>query len=197
MNPQRILFFSIMLALSSTNLFAQNDTLKHGVWGAFVVVPIEFPSIDNAGINQALGQFGYPASDYPVASYGIGLQLHTNRFITTFSFKKTAKKKSRGAYETEVEYRSTSFNVGYDLIKDYRYSVYPFIGFKGCGLNYSYRERTSAELSLEDYFQTDLEYKEITTSRAHLDIGLGLSTQWFYLVNVRGGEHNNADPVMI
>lgn len=40
---------------------------------------------------------------------------------------------------------------------------------------------------MNNYLQTDLKYKEITNSRAHLDIGVGISHQWFYLINFRIG----------
>ncbi|WP_299708157.1 hypothetical protein [uncultured Pontibacter sp.] len=150
-------------------------------------MPIEFPIIDNKGFENALNTAGLPAAKHPTASVGIGFQFYANRGIGTISFVKTAAKKDESTYLTEMEYRSFSFNFGYDLTKSHRYSLYPYLGLKGNGLSYLYREKLAEPPTLEDYLQTDLKYKEIHNSRAHLDLGVGLSTQWFYLVNARVG----------
>ena len=170
-----------------TNLTAQKDTLKNNISGAFLTMPIEFPVIDNNALNEQLSSFGFPSANYSTANIGIGLQLYLNRFITSFSFCKTTKTGEQTNYLTKVEYRSTSFNVGYDLINNQRYSIYPLVGFKGCGLNYLYREKLPDETSFDNYFSTDLKYKEITNSRAHLDLGIGFAHHWFYLINFRFG----------
>ncbi len=166
---------------------AQKDSLKDDVFGVFLIFPIEFPIIDNQQINNELTGLGYPKCDYSIANIGIGLQLYTNRLISTISFNKTTKREDLDSYMTEVEYRSTSFNFGYDLTKSHYYSIYPFVGFKGAGLSYLYREITSNETSFNNYLNTPLEYKEFTNSRAFLDLGFGFSAQWFYLVNFRAG----------
>jgi hypothetical protein len=103
------------------------------------------------------------------------------------SFNKTTREEHEPTYRADIEYRSFSFNVGYDLTKSQWFSVYPYLGFKGSGLNYLYRERLTEEISMDDYLQTNLRYKEINNSRGHLDLGIGLSHQWFYLVNFRAG----------
>ena len=166
---------------------AQRDTTKTNVFGAFLLMPIEFPAVDNSALDQQLNKHGFPSANFPAANAGIGLQLYTNRFITTFSFNKGTKKNDQDTYLTEVEYRSTSFNFGYDLTKSQWYSIYPFVGLKGSGLNYLYREKMADESSMGHYLKTKLEYKEVTNSRAHLDLGIGVSHQWFYLVNFRFG----------
>jgi len=184
---QKILILTFLLVGLTNGLIAQTDTLKNSVFGGFIIFPIEFPIIDNQQINNELTGLGYPKCEYSAANIGIGLQLYTNRWITTFSFNKTTKKDDNDTYLTEVEYRSTSLNVGYDLTKSHRYSIYPYVGFKGCGLNYLYREKIPNETSFNNYFNTTLEYKEITNSRANLDLGFGFSYQWFFLVNFRTG----------
>ena len=182
---------TIILACSligfTHGLFGQTDTLKNNVFGGFIIFPIEFPILNNEAINNELVGLGFPKCDYPTANFGIGIQLYMNRWITTFSFNKTTKKNDSDTYVTEIEYRSTSFNIGYDLTKNFQYSFYPFIGFKGCGLNYLYREKISNGTSFDNYFNTTLGYKEITNSRANLDLGFGASYQWFFLINFRAG----------
>jgi hypothetical protein len=181
-------FLIIIFLIGFVNhIFGQTDTLKNNVFGAFVIFPIEFPVIDNNSINNELTGLGYPECDYPTANIGIGFQLYMNRWITTLSFNKTTKKNDNDSYLTEVEYRSTSFNIGYDLTKNHRYSIYPYLGFKGCGLNYLYRDKISSEISFNDYLNTPLDYKEVTNSRANLDLGFGFSYQWFFLLNFRAG----------
>ena len=169
------------------NLMAQKDTLKNNVFGVFLIMPIEFPIIDNNAINGQLNSLGFPPANYSTANIGIGFQLYLNRIITSFSFCKTTKNNEHGNHLTEVEYRSTSLNIGYDLLKNQWFSLYPYVGFKGCGLNYYYREILLDETSFDNYFKTELKYKEITNSRGHLDMGIGFSHQWFYLINFRFG----------
>lgn len=184
---QKFLILTFLLVGLSTGLIAQTDTLKNSVFGGFIIFPIEFPIINNQQINNELTGLGYPKCNYSAANIGIGLQFYINRWITTFSFNKTTKRDETDTYLTEVEYRSTSLNIGYDLTKNLRYSIYPYVGFKGCGLNYLFREKIPNETSFSNYFNTTLEYKEITNSRANLDLGFGFSYQWFFLVNFRAG----------
>lgn len=181
-----ILPIIIILGLSNISI-AQEDSTKNDVYGYFITFPIEFPIIDIGQVNSELPQLGYPKCDYPAANIGIGLQLYTNRWITTLSFNKTTKRENTDDYLTEFEYRSTSFNVGYDLTKNHRYSIYPFVGFKGYGLNYLYREQAQKDISFGEYFQSDLQYKEANYSTGNLDLGVGASFQWFFLVNFRAG----------
>lgn len=189
---RRALLLLLLVCVATAHTQAQAmqiqvDTLKNQAFGTFFFMPLEFPIIDNKGFENALTTAGLPAAKYPIASIGVGFQFYANRGIGTMSFVKTAAKKDESTYLTEMEYRSFSFNFGYDLTKSHRYSLYPYLGFKGNGLNYLYREKLEEAPSLEDYLQTDLRYKEIHNSRAHLDLGIGLSAQWFYLVNARVG----------
>lgn len=180
------LIFIVLSGLRGSAL-AQADTTQNNVFGAFLIMPIEFPVIDTKGLNQQLIANDYPEAKHPTANVGFGLQVYANRFISTLSFNKTTKKNDHDSYLTEVEYRSTSLNVGYSLTKSQRFSAYPYIGFKGTGLNYLYREKVPNSTSFGNYLQTNLNHKEVTNSRAHLDLGFGFSHQWFYLLNFRVG----------
>ena len=203
---KRILFLLFLIGFLN-QLTAQNDSIKNEAFGGFVILPIEFPVFDKKELNSVLNESGFPSSSYPTANIGIGLQFYTNRWITTFSFNKTTKKSDSDDYLTEVEYRSTSFNLGYDLTKNHRYSIYPFAGVKFYGLNYLYRDKIGGELNFNDYLNSNLEYKEFSASRANLDVGLGFSYQWFFLVNLRAGyllplgntkwEMNNSQDVLV
>ncbi len=179
------LVFALTFGLYVT-VFAQTDTTKNYVLGAFLIAPIEFPVIDTKDLNQQLENSGFPKANHAKANIGIGFQLYMNRLITTFSFNKTTKKNDQSNFVTEVEYRSTSFNFGYSLTKSQWFSIYPYVGFKGVGLNYLYREAADTT-SFGNYLQTPLKYREVTNSRAHLDLGIGLAHQWFYLINFRFG----------
>jgi hypothetical protein len=187
MNKTFLLIIIIGLVGVMNKANAQIDTTKNNIFGLFFIIPIEFPIIDTNGINEQLTGNGFPPANYPTVNVGFGLQFYANRFITTFSFNKWTKKHNNDNYLTEVEYRSTSLNVGYSLTKSKWFSVYPFVGFKGSGLNYLYREKVPNPTTLANYLQTNLNHKEITNSRAHLDLGIGISHQWFYLVNFRFG----------
>src|SRR5690349_9126177 len=137
------IYFSLSLVLLalSGKANAQADTARNDVFGGFIIVPIEFPVIDTRDINQQLGRYSLPSIKYAAANWGIGLQLYVNRGIITFSYNQTTKEDDQGTYMTEVEYRSTSLSFGYSLIKSQAFSIYPYVGFKGSGLNYLYREK--------------------------------------------------------
>ncbi len=189
MTRRRNILFLISIGLLA--LFgkanAQTDTTKNDVFGFFIIIPAEFPVIDTKDFTQQLTSNGYPNVNYPKTTPGIGLQFYTNRLIGTFSFNKRTKKNENDLNLTEVEYRSTSFNVGYSITKSPLFSVYPYIGFKGSGLNYLYKEKVPDSTSFGNYLQTNYKYTEVTNSRAHLDLGIGISHQWFYIINLRFG----------
>jgi len=138
-------------------------------------------------LNNSLTEFGYPAADYAVANTGIGFQLITNRMVTSMSYNWYTKETDEELFLTEVEYNAFSLNFGYDLLKFPYGSAYPYVGFKGSGLNYLYKEKIAEDTSTENYLESNLEYKELSSSRAHLDLGFGISFQTFFLVNFRAG----------
>ncbi|WP_107038633.1 porin family protein [Brumimicrobium mesophilum] len=188
MKLKRIALIISLIVFANFSMAQTPDAeFSDDVLGGFIIMPIEIPVIDNSDLNTALSEFGFPSLNHPTINFGIGLQLYTNRWITNFSFIKTAQRKSSETFSTEAEYRSTSLSIGYDLIKNYRYSIYPYIGFKGYGLNYLYREKSASETNFNDYFNNPLEYKEFHSSRANLDLGIGASFQWFFLINLRAG----------
>jgi hypothetical protein len=183
----RYILLTLLLIGLSKPLAAQEDTLRKQVFGAYVIVPFEFPLINANALNTELNTLGYPSLDYPRPAIGIGLQYYINGVIARFSYNQTTAKAEEDTYTTEIQYRSTSFNIGFDLTNSYWHSIYPYIGFKGTGLNYLYRDKTAEELTFEQYFQSGLTYREMAYSRFNLDVGLGFSTQWFYLINFRAG----------
>lgn len=166
---------------------ARTDTGRHNLLGVYLVVPLEFPVIRTAALDAQLLQNGYTAAKYHTANIGLGIQLYSNHFITTFSFNKSTKRSDQDTYLTEVEYRSTTLNFGYSVFKNQWVSAYPYIGFKGSGLNYLYKEKIPDPGTFVNYLQANLKHMEITNSRAHLDLGVGLAHHWFYLVNFRFG----------
>jgi hypothetical protein len=181
-------YLAAIFLVGFTNIIiAQTDTLRNSAFGMFIIAPIEFPIIDNQEINNELADLGYPKSDYSTANIGIGLQLYTNRWIASFSYNKTTKRNAQESFLSESEYRSLSVNLGYDLTKNHRYSIYPFVGFKAYGLNYLYQDKNTEGISFDGYFNSTFEYKEINYSRANLDLGLGFSYQWFFLLSFKAG----------
>jgi hypothetical protein len=167
----------------------KTDTTENYIFGYFLTMPVDIPFIDNTGLNEALVKNGFPAAKHYRANTGIGLQFYADRGIVSLSWNKSTKSTSSDLYRTDVEYSAFSFSAGYNILpqKSMWFSLYPYIGFKGYNYNYLYREQVSAEKPFDDYFQTNLGYREITHSRAHLDLGVGFSHHWFYLINFRAG----------
>ncbi|PKV75863.1 hypothetical protein [Pontibacter ramchanderi] len=163
------------------------DSLKNRAYGSYVFLPVEFPIIDNRGFENAVTEADLPGGKHPTATLGLGLQFYANRYISTIAFAIGSRKKEEETYLTEMDYNSFSFNFGYDLTKNHRYALYPYLGYKGNGLNYLYREKIAKSTDMEEYLETDLRYKELHHSRAHLDLGFSFARQAFYLINARVG----------
>lgn len=174
---------------------AQSDTTENTFFGAFLVVPIELPHIDTKILDQQLMANGFPAAAYPAVNLGIGLQFFSNRTIFNLSFNKTTAKNEQASQITTVEYRSTAFSVGYSLTQSSRFAIYPFVGFKGSGITYVFKEKVANPSSFANYLQSNLNHKEVTNSRGHLDLGLGVSLHSFYLVNLRFGYLLPIEPI--
>lgn len=181
-----VLFFVLFIGIY-TKMFGQKHLVDSNVYGGYLIIPIEFPIIDTRALNEQLTTNGLPAANYSPANLGIGFQLFTERVITTFSFNKLKKKVNQDNYLVEVEYRSTAINLGYNLIKRESYSIYPYAGLKGSGLNYLYRDKAQDTSSFVNYLNTNLKYKEFSNSRTHLDFGFGASLNWFFIFNLRVG----------
>lgn len=129
-----------------------------------------------------MDQYGFPRANYSKAAIGIGLQFHLNRFIATLSYNQTTKENEHSSFVTEVDYRSTSFNFGYSLLKNQWYSIYPYVGIKGTGLHYLYREKATDTTSFDAYLQESINYKEIGNSRGILIWELGFRINGFILL---------------
>ena len=184
MNKIRCILILVLLttAIRNDSLFAQKDTIKDYSGGVFITLPIEFPIIDNGQLNTHLIRMGYPKSNYPSVNAGIGLQFFINRWIMNLSFIQTTKTSERDRYSTDITYNSGSFSDGFDLIEHYMYSLYPYVGFKGCGLKYLYKDKITNDIGFDDYLNTTLTYKEIKNhTGSNIDFGIGASFQWFIL----------------
>jgi hypothetical protein len=179
---------TLIFLFAAINAQAQeSDSTKAGRYGFFLIGPIEFASVQAPDLNRQLIANGFSPANYPKAALGFGIQIFSNRYVTTLSFNKMTKKSETPNSITEVEYRSTSFNLGYRLTRSKRYAVYPYLGFKGSGLHYVYREKVPDPTSFGSYLSTNYKYKELNNSMAMLDLGLGVSYQKTLLVNLRFG----------
>ncbi len=161
--------------------------MSNKAYGFHFYLPIEFPVIDNAGFREGLRNASLPDPRHPYASIGLGLQWYANRSIVAISYGMGGRKKEEDAFYSKMDYSSFSFSYGYDLTKHHFFSIYPYLGFKGNNLGYEYREKPPKNVSFDDYLQTDLKYKHLYNSRAHLDLGFGVSYQTIALVNARFG----------
>jgi hypothetical protein len=168
-------------------LYAQSDTSKISYLGAFFIVPVEFPIIDNTALNNELSGLGFPKCEHSAASIGMGLQLFMDRWVTSFSYVSGTKENEADYYSTKIDYYSLSFWLGYDLTKNLNHSVYPAVGLKICGLNYLYQDRLRDATSFSKYFNSVLEYREIDNSKINLDLGIGTSLYDLWFINVRAG----------
>jgi hypothetical protein len=182
--PIPLLILILGICSSAT---AQSDSGKNSEFGFFYCLPIEFPILDDRDFNTRITSLGFAESHYPRLNLGAGLQFHSNRLITTVSFNKQTKRENNQSQIIETEYRAFSINAGYDFLPNTNFSIYPYVGFKGCGLSYLYRQKAKDSLTFNTYLRDSFDYKEIYNSKGHLDLGLGLSIQRFYLINLRFG----------
>ncbi len=162
-------------------------TKENRVIGFFFTFPLEMPFIDNALFNEQLIQHNYPTSDYPPINAGIGLQFHLDRTIWSISFTGSSRKSKAENTETTSGHFAISGNFGYNVMPTYRFSLYPYIGVKGVGLNYNFKETVAKNISFPDYLDSRTEYKEFNRSRGYFDLGVGFSHQKTHLLNFRAG----------
>lgn len=181
------LLLLLLCCIFSSQAQTQPDSLSNKAYGFHFYLPIEFPVIDNTGFRDGLRNTGLPDPRHPYASIGLGLQWYLNRSIAAMSIGLGGRKLEEDTYLSKMDYSSFSFSYGYDLTKSAFFSAYPYLGFKANSLSYQYREKPPKNTGFDDYLQTDLKYRELYNSRAHLDLGVGLSGQSFVLVNARFG----------
>lgn len=180
------LFFLLNLVLVG-HAAAQARPDVNSVFGGYLTLPLEVPFVDTRSLNERLGAAGLPACRLPAVVPGIGFHLQLGRTVLVFSFNKGTREPDSDTAALAVEYRATTFGVGYDVLRRPEQSLFPYIGFKGSGVSYLFDEKARNPTTFGNYLQTPLNHKEITNSRGHLDLGLGASYQQFWLISLRAG----------
>lgn len=184
---RKLLLLPLSLLFFTYALMGQTDTSDTDVFGGFFIMPIEVPFISSDAFDQQLLDNGFPRLNIPRVAFGGGFMFYTNRLITSFSFNRKTVEKEEDGFLTEVEYRSTSISFGYDLTKNYKRHFYPFVGFKGYGLNYIYKEKIPDGTSFQNFLVIPNSFKELNYTRANLDLGFGMAFQKIFYFNIKGG----------
>jgi hypothetical protein len=167
--------------------YTRPDTSEDHTYGYFFTLPLEFPIVENHDLDNALTAAGYPKCTLPVVTPGFGLQVQLYQFIGTLSYNRSTSRPKSDSVALAISYRAISIGVGYDVLRHPYYSLFPYLGFKFCKTSYRYNEKVTDTPTLSNYLQTNLDYKELTNSPAHLDLGLGASYQTLYLIGLRAG----------
>jgi len=169
------------------NLHARSDSSSATVFGIFITYSNQFSFADPGPLNEQLVLLGYPESDLTLFNPGWGLQLQLNRLILSYSVNSRSLTDDNNVYISETSYRNATFFVGFDAIKQPRYSLYPFVGLSRSQYNYSYAAKPQGSVTFTNYFDGLLDAKEINNRRMHLDLGLGFSVQRNWLLGIRSG----------
>lgn len=172
----------------SLNAVAQRDTTHNFIMGLYYTFPFEFPSVDNDAMALQVQNLGYPAPAPRKLAGGFGFQWHLDHCIVNLSYVSSSNRLKTDTTEARTRYRSFAFNMGYDVLHTLHFSLYPFVGFKTCAVNYKFIEKISDSLtSMQNYLTSHLDTKEMANSRIHLDLGVGFAFRTFAMINLRAG----------
>ncbi|MBL7719136.1 MAG: hypothetical protein JNL72_09910 [Flavipsychrobacter sp.] len=183
MSLKTLLCLILPLAVS-----AKRDSTYNTIMGGYYHLSLEVPNINNSGMITQLRSLGYPAPEPPSVVPGMGFQWHFDHAIINFSYLSGSRREKTDTTFARQRYRSFEFNVGYDVLHTLKFSLYPYAGFKTCALNYKFHEKLADSTPvLGQYLGSNLDYKELSSSRIHFDLGVGFAFRSFYLVNLRAG----------
>lgn len=156
-------------------------------FGLYFSAPIEYLMVDHTGMNDELRNSSYPELVYPKVNVGFGIQFFIGNIIATYNYINSTTTTSKNSYALDVSYKSKAYTIGYDFIKQPKYSLYPFVGYTQNDVSYTYLEKSSDEIELGDYLKTELDYKKLTHRGYNLDLGIGFSIQKSLLLGFRAG----------
>jgi len=180
----------ILLLFASTLCYGQgkkSKPLKNDVFGLYYFMSVEKQIVDNSEVNSILRAKNIPEAILPELTLGYGIEWYMNRFIITISHNGMRKTQKPDSATARVILRSTSFNIGYDVIKHPNISLYPYAGIKSCATKYLFREKSPDTALFINHFNSTTDYKDISSQRMHLDLGIGLAFQSFVMIDLRGG----------
>lgn len=113
---------------------------KADQYGAFVIYT-SVSSADFSKFNADNALSGFPAFKGNMVGFGIGMSRKRNRriFEINFGMVSLTKKVDKDSSQIKTGYNHiTQFEFGYDLIKDRRINLYPYVGFGLREINLSY-----------------------------------------------------------
>jgi hypothetical protein len=177
-------FISLLMVI---NIQARNDSTSATVFGLFLTYSNQFSFADPGPLNEQLELLGYPESKLTLFNPGWGVQLQVNRFILSYSTNRRSVTDDNNVYISETSYRNATFFLGFDAIKQPRFSLYPFVGLSRSQYKYAYASKPQGTVTFDNYFEGVLDAKEINNRMMHLDLGIGFSVQNSWLLGVRGG----------
>ncbi|HLP39545.1 hypothetical protein [Lacibacter sp.] len=115
-------------------------TLQSDHYNAFVIYT-SVSSADFSKFNADNALSGFPAFSGNMVGFGIGMSRKRKRriFEINFGMVSLTKKAKKDSSEIKTGYNHiTQFEFGYDLIKDKRINLYPYVGFGLREINISY-----------------------------------------------------------
>lgn len=171
----------------SGNLLSQNTERKSLITGFYMYVPFEFQPADFTSFNDRIKNLGYATPKKSNVNVGIGMQYLFGKGILDMAIAGSGRKLDAEMYQINSTNLSLTGNFGYNLLKNDNFSLHPFLGFKMNGYDYIFRNRDKEEISFDDYFKRVWDYKKVSYSRAHLDLGIGFSYMKTGMFGVRAG----------
>jgi len=179
--------FSFLL-FGITASYGQSDSLRGSKFsGAYFGMVLESPQFQVEGLNDYLKELEMTPFRLPSVVVGVGAQVMHNRLVVQVNFNMGKRKENTDSSFSYSRYNTVGFNIGFDVIRSPRFSLYPFVGFKAYDISYWFTEKLEDDSSFEAYLESDKQFKEVRYSDAHFDVGLGFSYQNFTMFNLRSG----------
>lgn len=183
---------TIFILFLSQLSFSQTPS-SHIMYGGYLILPVEFPFIDDSELNKKLENEELPHYDYPKVIPGYGFQAYLNGFVFRFSHQIRRRKKEDENFRTGSKYNSLGGSIGYTVFQNAKFSLYPSLGYKNVRLDYFqktiFHQKKQQTPYAPDFF-SDPKPKvnnNISYSRSYVDVGFGISNHWSYLIDIKIG----------
>lgn len=186
--------FSIMMMLMiiSISSFANgNDEptkrkKSKTIFGAYLMFDIDIPFIETDLFDQMLMDNNLIETNFLPTTAGLSLHQQFNRVHLTFGYSNSSRDLFQKTFNTTSSIRYRYVQMGYDLINKSRYSLVPFVGWKRSRIDFEISENVDIT-DLEQFTNTDLNYKNFRQNQNFLDLGISVSRQKFFRLNLRSG----------
>jgi hypothetical protein len=201
--------FIVLFALSSAGIAnnqdePENQKKSKTIYGAYFMFNIDAPFIESTEFNKMLLNNNLVETNFPPTLFGFSLHQQFGRMHFTFGHTENTNNVSQKTFNTSSSIKHNHIQLGFDIINKSRFSVAPYAGWRKSIISHQISENIDVT-DIEQFVNADIDYKELIQKQNFIDLGLSISRQKFFRLNIRSGfliplmqeqwELNNQPPV--